>query len=305
MKRIFYLLIIIFLQVRVTGQMPSLSDQYLNNTMAINPSFAGSHDALSATLSYRNQWVGFDDAPKDLIFSLHTPLNHDRIGLGLLVNRTTYGIFNTTSFYGNYAYRLELRHGKLAMGLGFGATIYSVSWQRLKATHPDDELLTNNQEAAVLPDFSLGAYYYTSDWFVGFSIPGFLTHELNKGTGNYKIENNFSDYTYLLAGGYYIGLGRYFKVLPSALLKYNPGHAVQFDFNGQLIMKDRIWFGLGYRNNKSLVGMVQCQLNNQVRLAYSYNFEMGGLRKYNSGSHEIVLNYVFSYTRKVVGPRQF
>jgi len=305
MKRTFYFLIIILLPFRMTGQMLSLSDHYLNNTMAINPSFAGCDDALSATLSYRNQWVGFEDAPKDLIFSLHAPLNHDRIGVGLLVNRTTFGIYNATSFIGNYAYRMELRNGKLAMGLGFGATVYNVSWHRLQATHPDDELLINNQENAILPDFSLGAYYYTPDYFIGFSIPMFLTHELNKGTGNYKIENNFSEYTYLLSGGYYIGVGKYLKLLPSVLMKYNPGHTAQFDFNGQLILKDRVWLGLGYRNNKSLVGMIQCQLNNQVRLAYSYDFEMGGLRNYSSGSHEIVLNYVFNYTRKVVGPRQF
>src|SRR5574340_794345 len=100
MKKAFYLFIIILMPVRISAQMLPLTDQYLNNTMAINPSYAGSHDALSATLSYRNQWVGFEDAPKNLIFSLHTPLNHDRIGVGLLMDRNTYGIYNTTSLVG-------------------------------------------------------------------------------------------------------------------------------------------------------------------------------------------------------------
>jgi type IX secretion system PorP/SprF family membrane protein len=305
MKHITQCLIFIVLSCRVSGQMISLSDQYLNNTMVINPAFAGCHDALSATLGYRNQWVGFDDAPKDIAFSLHSPVNHDRVGLGFLVSRNSFGIYNITGYTGNYAYRMELREGKLALGLGFGATVYNVSWNRLKATHRDDEVLTGNRGSAVLPDFSIGGYYYTDKYFVGFSLPGFLTHELNKSTGKYKTENNFSEYTFLLSGGYYMVIDRNLRFLPSMLVKYNPNHTPHFDFNAQLIMKDRIWVGAGYRNSKSLVGMIQSQLNTQMRMAYSYDFELGGLRNYNSGSHELALNYVFSYTRNVVGPRHF
>jgi hypothetical protein len=54
-----------------------------------------------------------------------------------------------------------------------------------------------------------------------------------------------------------------------------------------------------------LVGMVQCQLNYQLRMGYSYDFNFGDIGKYMNGSHEIVLNYVFKYSRKVTGPRQF
>jgi len=54
-----------------------------------------------------------------------------------------------------------------------------------------------------------------------------------------------------------------------------------------------------------LVGMLQCQVNYQIRMAYSYDFELGTPGRYMNGSHEIVLNYIFRYARKVIGPRQF
>ena len=73
------------------------------------PAFAGCHGALSATISYRNQWVGFNDAPKSCMLSVHTPIYNDRIGLGLLIEKNSIGIFKETSFIGNYAYRMELR----------------------------------------------------------------------------------------------------------------------------------------------------------------------------------------------------
>lgn len=299
------ILLLSFQMQHLMGQMFPLSDHYVINGLVINPAFSGCQEALSATISYRNQWVGFDDSPKSQILSLHTPVKNDRIGLGLLVENNTIGIFKETSFIGNYAYRMELRNGKLALGLGFGVTLYNNAWNELKAADPDDEHLINAPNSAVLPDFSLGAYYYTKKFYIGFSVPLFLSHELDNSTGNYKITNNFSGYNYFLNGGYELGLSRYIKLLPSVLVKYHPDNAVQIDYNIQLNLKDRIWMGVGYRSKNMLVGMLQCQINYQLRIAYSYDFDFGSIGRYINGSHEVVLNYVFRYTRKVMGPRQF
>ena len=52
--------------LQLMGQMFPESDQYIYNALVINPAFAGCQDALSASIIYRNQWVGFKDAPKSL-----------------------------------------------------------------------------------------------------------------------------------------------------------------------------------------------------------------------------------------------
>ena len=122
MNRFILSILAVLFPLHLLGQMFPLSDHYVYNALAINPAFAGCQDALSATASYRNQWVGFKDAPKSYILSVHTPVFNDRIGLGLLVEKNSIGIFKETSFLGNYAYRMELREGKLALGLGFGVT---------------------------------------------------------------------------------------------------------------------------------------------------------------------------------------
>jgi len=282
-----------------------LSDHYLYNALAINPAFAGCQDALSATISYRNQWVGFKDAPKNQILSVHTPVYNDRIGLGLLVEKNSIGIFEETSFIANYAYRMELRDGKLALGLGFGVTLNNIAWNELVAADPNDIQLMNTSTSAVLPAFSLGTYYYTKKYFIGISMPLFLSYELDKSTGKYKIGNPFSEGNYFFNGGYEVGIGPNVKLLPSLLIKYHPDNAIQIDYNAQVNFKDRIWVGIGYRNRDMLVGMLQCQLNYQLRIAYSYDFDLGRIGKYINGSHEILLSYVFRYARKVVGPRQY
>jgi type IX secretion system PorP/SprF family membrane protein len=305
MNRFILSILALIFPLHVLGQLFPLSDHYVYNTLVINPAFAGCHDALSATISYRDQWVGFKDAPKSYMLSIHTPIYNDRIGLGLLIDKNSIGIFKETSFIGNYAYRMELFDGKLALGLGFGITAYNIAWNKLAATDADDVLLMNNPTSAVLPAFSLGAYYYTRKYFIGISLPLLLSHEIDQSTGKYKIRNNFSGYNYFFIGGYEVGISPHVKLLPSILIKYHPENKIQIDYNAQINLKDRIWIGIGYRNKNMLIGMFQCQINYQLRMAYSYDFDLGSIGRYRNGSHEIVLNYIFKYARNVRGPRQF
>src|SRR5664280_331478 len=150
MKRIILSILIVLFQLQLSGQMFPLSDHYVVNALAINPAFAGCQDALSLTTSYRDQWVGFNDAPKSYILSVLTPVFNDRVGLGLLIENNSIGIFKETSFLGNYAYRMKLREGKLALGLGFGVTIYNTAWNELVKADPDDTQLMNNPTSCLL-----------------------------------------------------------------------------------------------------------------------------------------------------------
>ena len=305
MNRFILSILILLTSVKGYGQMFPLSDHYIYDALTINPAFAGSHDALSATILYRNQWIGFKDAPASHTLSVHTPVLHDRIGVGLLVNENSIGIFKETSFIGNYAYRMEVYNGILALGLGFGASVFSDAWDRLEAADEGDVYLMNVSGSAVLPEFSLGAYYYKEKYYIGLSIPSFLNHEVDHNTGKYKIKSQFPGCNYFLSAGYEIAISPMVKIMPSVLVKFHPDNALQVDYSAQLNLKDRIWLGFGYRNKDVLVSMLQCQINYQLRMAYSYDYEFSSIGKYKNGSHEIVLSYVLRYRRNVMGPRMF
>lgn len=303
-KRLIYILTLL-LPLQVTAQLFPLSDHYTDNALVINPAYAGSHDALSAAVQYRDQWVGFRDAPKSSMISLHTPLASDRMGLGIMMIRNTFGIYRENSFMGSYAYRFGFNRGRLALGLGFGLTGYRVSWNKLEATDNDDQALQDNSSTAVLPDFSLGAYYYTKKYYVGLSLPFFFSHVIDENTGRYTLRNNTSDYNYILSGGYELEMGSAVRLLPALLLKYNPSTKVQTDLYVKLLLKDRIGVGVGYRSRHVIMGMLQCRINDQLKINYSYDFDRGSMGTYKNGSHEVVLGYVFRYNREVPGPRQF
>jgi type IX secretion system PorP/SprF family membrane protein len=305
MKRILIVILIVGFPLDFYGQLSILSDQYINNTIIFNPAYAGSQDALSISVLYRNQWVGFNDAPKNYVLSLHTPVRNDRIGIGFFAGNSSFSVYRETSFMGDYAFRMQMAGGILALGLGFGATVKYVNWNALYAADPNDVLLQNYPESAFLPDFSLGAYYYSKKFFLGFSIPDILSHDLNPKTQKYSMSPALDNCNYYFEGGYFLNKAHQVKFLPSFLLKFHPGHAPQLDVSAQMFLGNKIGFGFGYRNKNTLLGLLQFHLNRQLMISYSYSFDTGKVGQFNNGSHEVVLNYLFNYSSRLISPRQF
>ena len=287
------------------AQLEPLSDQYLLNTLAINPAYAGNREALSLILQHRNQWTGFDGAPKTSTLAMHAPLRNEKVGLGLLFQDDRRGISSTRVISGSFAYRILLSKGTLSFGLGAGVNVIRNKWEALVAIDQDDLLLMDNDPGYFQPNFSLGTYYATDRLFVGLSIPMFLSHNYNTTSGNFELVNDYQQYNYLLHGGYLFTLSPRWKILPSALIRYSPASKPQADLNSFLIFYDKFWLGFSYRSNKSLIGHLVYQVNNQLSLAYSYDMGLGKVGGYLGGSHEITLRYDFRYLIDVIDPRYF
>ncbi len=304
MFRLIILLIILVLPEMLSGQTPILFNQFYFNTLSVNPAFAGSENAMSATINYRNQWTGFDDAPKSSQLALHSPLKGGRTGLGFHAENNSIGIYETTNIMGSYAYRVEVKDATLSLGLGFGVAVYAVNWNNLQSIDRNDQLLTNNSSSAVMPVFNFGTYYYTKKYYIGISIPSLLRYA-EDDDGGFKAKNDMAAYSYLVNGGLDIDLSRDIILRPSLSAAFNVKYPTRIYMNSMLGFKEKVWVGLGYRSQNTVIGLFQCQLNYQLRLAYAYDFANGELGKYLNGSHEIGLNYIFRYSRKVMSPRSF
>ena len=305
MRKYALYIIIVCISVTASAQLEPLSNMYLWNMMAINPAYAGNQEALSVTMLHRNQWTGFEGAPNTNTVSLHTPLRNDNVALGALLYHDQAGVSTSTGILGNFAYRIPLSKGKLSFGLGGGITIMKNAWNKLVAFDPDDALITNENQTYALPNFSVGAWYSTPKLFAGLSIPMFLSHDFNEGIYRYAIINDFSAYNYFMTGGYLFDLGANWKILPSALIRYNPGDNLQVDINSYIIYREKIWAGLSFRSNKSMVGLLMYHVTRQMALAYAYDFGLGSTGNYMSGSHEIMIRYNFRYLIDVISPRLF
>lgn len=305
MKRISIISCFCFLPLYFYGQLYPTSDHYVHHSLIINPAYAGSQDALSISMFHRRYWEGFEGSPQTIAFAADAPLNSERIGLGLFLLNAKAGISNESTLAGNYAYRIKLRESTLSFGLAFGFTLYRNSWNNLAARDANDELLSNEQTTGILPDVSMGMYYSTVNYFVGFSLPMFLSHEYDSKDDSYRMQNRMSEYSYYLNAGATRELSADLKIFPTLLLKYYPNHALQADINAQVIFRDKLWLGAGYRTKSTLIALLQYQVNKQLRFAYSYNFNLGKMIQFNNNSHEVMLHYNFNFVTDAPGPRSF
>jgi len=62
--------------------------------------------------------------------------------------------------------------------------------------------------------------------------------------------------------------------------------------------QEKITAGIGFRTNDAIVLLAGVKIKNQFTIAYSYDIVISTLRKYNSGSHDIILSFYFLQKNK-------
>ncbi|MBL4624033.1 MAG: type IX secretion system membrane protein PorP/SprF [Flavobacteriales bacterium] len=69
---------------------------------------------------------------------------------------------------------------------------------------------------------------------------------------------------------------------------------MQFDLNSQVVYKKLVGMGVSYRTSREIFAMINYKLFETWKLGYSYEFNLGKIGKYSTGSHEVILIYQFN-----------
>ncbi len=305
MKSIFRLFILLLIPVNLAGQLAPVTSQYVLNPLSINPAYAGNRNALNIALFYRRQWTGITGAPETMTLAADAPFLDSKLGLGFIITNDKIGVTKNTHILTNYAYRISMDKGNLSFGLGAGIMATNTAWSDLVVLDPGDESFLINSRVFVVPDFSFGVYYTNGNYFGGLSIPKLLGYKFNFDKNKYTFSFNPGQYNYLINAGYIYPLSQKIKLFPSTLVTISSGEKLLIDLNGYVSFNDRIWAGVSYRNKRSLGALFQFAINNQLRMAYTYDFDFGPLGRYSNGSHEIMIRYEFHYKLDAISPVDF
>lgn len=306
MKRTIVSFILIYTCVLAgQAQQNPLYSQYMFNTLAVNPAYAGSRNVVSATGLYRNQWSGMDGSPRTATFTIDAPFSQKRFGVGLQVFNDELGVTETTGGVLSYAYRIRMEKSTLSFGIQGMAGQYRarLSSVILEPGGMSDDPAFRNDINEFFYNFGTGIYYNSDRFYAGLSSPQFLNKRVNDSTATTGLFNVPHLY---LASGYVFPITSDLNLKPSFLLKAVQGAPVQGDVNLTLWIKDLFAIGGQYRSSADVAGMIEIQATPQFRLGYSYDYSLTSLRNYNSGSHEIMLRFEFGYDRqKFISPRYF
>jgi type IX secretion system PorP/SprF family membrane protein len=305
MKRIFSFIILSVFSLSLAGQLTPVTNQYILNPLLINPSCAGSRGALDIAAFYRRQWLGIAGAPQTITLAIDAPILSSKLGLGLLIVNDKIGVTKETQYMAAYAFRINLGDGYLSFGLGTGILTTNTAWSELVVIDPGDEFYLIDSKVFVVPEFSFGTYLNYHNFFAGFSIPRLLSYKFDFNRNKYSIVLQAEDYNYILNTGYMFEIASKTKFFPSVLLTFSPGARLLYDINAHFSFFDRFWLGASYHNTHSITGLAQFAINNQLKIAYSYDYDFSKIGNFSSGSHEIMLRYEFHYKVDVASPLIF
>jgi len=308
LKGLIVVVVLLLQCVELFAQQNALFSQYMFNTLAFNPAYAGSRNVAAATALYRNQWVGIDGAPQTGTFTMDAPFANERLGLGIQLMSDKIGITKTTGIVLSGAYRIPINEGSLSFGLQGSMNNYFAGFSNvnLDPSGPVPDMAFAADVNKTLYNFGSGAYYRNSRFYAGFSIQDFVRNRLNFNDINPgDITARQSAHAYL-ATGYVFPLGFDFDLKTSVLVKGVKGAPVQGDFNATLWIKQVLAIGAEYRTSSDISAMMEIKVSPRVSLGYAFDKSITSLRTYNSGSHEFMLRYEFSFDRdRILSPRYF
>jgi type IX secretion system PorP/SprF family membrane protein len=298
--------------VKTYGQQDPQYNLYQYNQMVINPAYAGARDAIALVADVRKQWLAFPGAPTTAVFSVHSPIANDKVGLGLNVINDKIGSKTVSSVYANFSYILKVNNKtKLAFGARAGYSSYKFNFSDVKYKETDDAVvadLSSNNKGSL--DVDAGLYLRTNTFYAGLSAThlnngkvyqGDFTVRDTTGTKDYSISYILKPHVFLTMGKSFV-VNENFLVVPSLMVKHVMTKTT-VDINLNFFAAKRIWFGAFVRQGYGFGGLFQVYITNQFRLGYSYDIGTGK-RKNLGSSHEIMLGFDIKKNKsKMMSPR--
>jgi type IX secretion system PorP/SprF family membrane protein len=323
MKKLIWLIAGSFLLLSrpVSAQQDAQYSQYMFNGIYINPAYAGYKEVLNVHSFYRSQWTGITGAPRSMSLAVDAIANSGNVGLALQVASDKLGAQTNLSIYGNYSYRIRMNDdgsSRLALGLGVGMVQLGIDGSLLNPNNPEPNQPVGMQ-STIVPDARAGVYFANDKFYAGFSADNLIATYID--IDRYAFIPQPKPHYYLTAGALF-PLSEDFQVKPSFLLKDDRGGPTSLDLNAFLMIKDFIWVGGSYRTGvklydksylqrdltprNSAVAAIQIFPSEKLRIGYGYDFSIGPLQGYSSGTHEISIAYSFiRQNLRLATPRVF
>lgn len=273
-------------------QLPQYT-QYMLNEFAINPAVAGKEEFADVRSNNRYQWVGITDAPRTFILTVNGPMKFKNMGLGMNLFTDIVGPTRRVGLNFSYAYHIKLNEEiKVSLGLSAGILQWGIDGHKLQLHDAGDDNLLTQYQTTYVPDFGAGVLLYHKKYYFGIAVPQLYQSRINLYPG---ADNKGTLVTHFnVNGAYKFDIGDDFKIEPSFILKYATPAPFKLDVGLRGIYQEQVWLGVAYRHNDAVTALIGYLYKNYLMIGYSYDFSTTNIRKYSSGTHEVMLGLRFS-----------
>lgn len=296
-KKLISCLLLLSLYVVGFAQNDASFSQYMFNESTFNPASISISNTINASFVARQQWVGFDNAPRTQFLNASTYLQQIFGGVGLNIIHDKLGYESFLTVRGNYAFPVQVGPtSHLTFGLGAGLVSRTIDGTQLTYDDPTDPNAFLGSESFTRPDFNFGLEYVDPNITAGFAI-----NHLHRSARNAGIEYPPRHY-------YFYGKYKFLQVIdkldvePYVLVKSN-WRKTQLDLNLIGYYDSMAWAGFSYRTGDAISAMLGYFITPTIRVGYAYDYSVGVNRRYSGGSHEIMLLTTFDgFNKEKVSP---
>ena len=240
---LFIFALLLFAVASLSAQQESHYTQFMYNKLLINPAYAGARDGIATIASVRQQWAGFDGAPRTICVSAHSPILENKMGVGLTIVNDQMGPRTVSGVYGNAAYIMKLgQKFKLSLGINAGYNSYRFNFDKLTFKTPETSTqISQNQKAGKL-DFNSGAFLKSNKFFLGFSATHLAAGDV------YSYDAGTGVLSYRLRTHIFLTMGRSFVldencVFAPTIMYRSVNNTSNLDINFNFFLFKKIWLG--------------------------------------------------------------
>lgn len=289
MKIILSLFIILSLPSLLSAQTDLQMTQHMMSRINYNPAATGASNYMNICAMMRKQWNGFSGSPTTQLVNIHNYIHPLHFGVGLTITNDQIGLENHVNLKLAYAYHVWFNPDSyLSIGVAGGFLKNSVDGDGLNPDDVNDPSLNYNKFNKIQPDFDAGIEYSRRQFSAGISV----TH-LNRPREESELLNKGRHYYFYTRFNF--ELAKYFDLLPAAYAIHN-NKSTNFEINSLVYYQKKYWLGVSYRfdneaNSEFMSVIAGLEFFTNVKLGYSYDFNIGKLSTISNGSHEIMLSF--------------
>ena len=289
-------LIVFCITINVYSQQLSQYSNFVSNAFYYNPAVVGGHNCLVLKGGQRNQWIGFEGAPKTSFVSVSTSINNAKnfqpgtyIGLGGYLQTETFGAFRRSTVNLAYAYSTPLK-GKtsIAYGLYLGFQELVIDGSLMSLQIGNDPIISGSSRKLLIPDIGAGLFLENTNWYIGYSAKQIA---MNNWSGLIESELSKNRFHHFIMGGKRIK-AEGFNLVPNTLLKYTNNSPAAIDLNLNLETFNNIFnLGISWRNLDAIIALLHLNIVDHLNIYYAFDFSTSKINTSNSNTHELIIGY--------------
>lgn len=299
MKRYPTILIIILIACTVRAQNRKHLASFSQFQQYFNPALTG-YQGTAVKSYYRDQWAGFDNAPKTVYVSGEVNLadiskatnNKLKHSFGLLLLHDTYGAQTENQLALSYSSGVQLTEKlNLRAGIALNYNGFKIDGGNLAIDDNSDASYTrliNGANNANLYGINVGVALTGGDYYIAYA----LNDAIQKESADNQNIASLPTMQHSVQAGYRREVAKSIGLIINGIYRYEKNQKGVAEVQLKGVFNNTFWIGAGYRNNLAYTFNAGVRIK-QLQVGYVREIS-SGTGSVHQGGNEITLSYNFS-----------